>query len=232
MNFEMLKNIMIAQTNKTGVTANNLANMNSTGFKRDVAFVDYLNENTDSDLTVKTDFSSGQLKQTANPLDLAITGRGFFSVDTKWGEAYTRDGHFQIGQDGTLRTSDGNPVLGEGGLINVSMDGMKTGDFNISTKGEIFMNNELMDVLRIVDFSSYDNLKKTGGSFFQSTNGMTPMRVEEPSVKQGSLEVSNVSPVEEMIDLIELQRQFESSQRTVKIIDSILGKAVNDIGKY
>jgi len=230
--FEKLKNVMVAQTKKTGVTANNLANTNSSGYKRDVAFVDYMKDSNDSSLSVKTDFSPGQLKQTANPLDLAINGRGFFSVETGWGEAYTRDGHFQVGQDGTLKTSNGNPVLGQGGLINMAVDGVKTGDINITNKGEIFLDNELIDVLRIVDFETYADMKKTGGNLFQNSNGIMPNLVEEPSVKQGNLEVSNVSPVEEMVELIELQRQFESSQRTVKIIDNVIGRAVNDIGKY
>ncbi|MDP8241025.1 MAG: flagellar hook basal-body protein [Candidatus Hatepunaea meridiana] len=229
---EILKNAMIAQTRKTGVTANNLANLNTSGYKRDVAFVDYLKDSQNSNLKVETDFSQGQLKQTNNPLDLALAGRGFFTVETNQGETYTRNGHFQVGQDGLLKTSNGNPVIGNGGWINISTDGMKAGKINVTTRGEVYQNNELIDVLRIVDFESYIGLKKTGENLFVNTGNISSELVDEPVVKQGNLEVSNVSPVGEMIEMIEIQRQFESSQRTAKIIDSVLGRAVNDIGKY
>ena len=229
-----LKNTMIAQTHKNSVVANNLANVNTTGFKRDVMFFEVLkkNETPEVQMKVETDFSQGPLRQTNNPLDLAISGRGFFTIDTGDGEAYTREGHFTVDEGGILKTSDGNPVLGRGGWINLSIDGIKVGEVTINTRGEIFMGDELIDTLKITDFDSYSDLKKAGGNLFVAGENVIPRELEDPVILQGKLEGSNVNPVREMIDLIEIQRQFESSQRAVRTIDSALRKAANDISRY
>lgn len=234
-----LKNAMIAQTYKNDVVANNLANVNTVGYKRDMMFYQILDTNMESKLQMKTetDFSQGPLKQTNNPLDFAISGAGFFTIEMDGKIAYTRDGHFTVDQEGILKTTSGRPVLGQGGWINISRDGLKIGEISVSARGDIYTDSQLVDsylidTLRITDFDTYSNLKKVGENLFIAEEGVNPNELDEPTIIQGKLEGSNVSPVTEMIKLIELQRSFESSQRAIRTIDTALGRAVREISRF
>ena len=224
---------MIAQGKKNDSISNNLANVNSFGFKKDVAFVDFLEDSSDSDLKIETDYSQGNLVQTNNPLDLAIKGEGFFTVETENGEAYTRNGHFTVDTDGFIKTFGGDYLVGNQGWINLSKDGFGVGEVNISRNGKIYINGEYIDSLRIVEFENSIGVQKAGGNLFINDDRFNmPDEVIDPQVIQGNLEISNVNPVVEMIEMIELQRGFESSQRVIKSIDNMLGRTVNDIGKF
>jgi len=225
-----IKNKMIAQTHKNRVIANNLANLNTTGFKKDMLFFKIYDENIQ--LNIETDFSQGSLTQTNNPIDMAISGRGFFTVETDNGEAYTRNGHFTVGQDGVLRTSNGNPVLGQGGWINVSTDGMKTGNITVNIHGEIYVDDIFIDKLKITDFDSLPELKKIGHSLYKVEENTIRKITDESTILQGKLEQSNVNPASEMINLIELQRQFESSQRVMKAIEEALKKSATQVSRF
>jgi len=225
-----LKNKMVAQTHKSRVIANNLANISTTGFKKDEMFFNVLEQTTQ--MKVETDFSQGALIETDNPLDCAISGRGFFVIETEKGEAYTRNGHFIVGSDGILRTSAGDPVLGDGGLINVSLDGEKSGKITVSARGEIFIDDELIDTLKIMDFENLSGLKKLGKDLLVDGGNALGRVVDEPTVFQGKLEESNVNPANELINLIELQRQFESSQKAMKAIEDALKKAATQVSQY
>lgn len=225
-----LKNKMIAQTHKSRVIANNLANINNTGFKKDRMFFKVLEKTTQ--MSMETDFSQGALIETGNPLDFAITGRGFFTIETNNGEAYTRGGHFTAGTDGILRTSNGSPVLGQGGWINISPDGTNTGEISINTNGEVFVNNELVDAFRIMDFENLSELKKSGNNLLVAGKGAIGRVADNPTVIQGKLEESNVNPAIELIDLIELQRQFESSQKAMAAIEDALKKAATQVSRF
>ncbi|HCK99464.1 MAG TPA: flagellar hook-basal body protein [Candidatus Marinimicrobia bacterium] len=225
-----LKNKMVAQTHKSRVIANNLANVNTTGFKKDEMFFNVLEQTTQ--MKVETDFSQGAMIATGNPLDFALSGRGFFVVETEKGEAYTRNGHFMTGSDGILRTSDGDPVLGDGGLINISLDGEKSGKITVSAKGEIYIDNELIDTLKIMDFDNLSGLNKLGKDLLVDGGNALGGVVDNPMVFQGKLEESNVNPANELINLIELQRQYESSQKSMKAIDDALKKAATEVSQY
>lgn len=229
-----LQNIMVAQTHKNDMVANNLANVNTNGYKRDIMFMDVLRENTKPMATihVQTDFSKGPLKPTGNPLDFALSGSGFFVVNTDQGEALTRDGHFTVADDGTLLTGTRHPVSGTAGPINVSLDGQVPGDIAVSTDGEIYIGDQLIGQFRIVDVEDYSALEKRGDNLFALNPETRMMDVYDTQVLQGQLEGSNVNPVNEMVHLIELQRQFESSQRAMHTVDQILGKAANNISRY
>ena len=234
LKLEQLKHALESYTFKNDLVSNNLANINTTGYKRDVMFMDLLDEiDTNHDnKNVITEFNQGTLKDTGNPLDVAISGRGFFTVEQNGNEYFTRDGHFTVNNDGTLINSEGFKVLGQGGEINVSLDGTKTGDFSISKLGEIFINDEYIDTLKLVDFSDYKNLKKEGVNLFSIKNNIEPFEPEIFTVSQRNLEESNVNSVNEMVEMISLHRNFESTQRAVKTLDDALGKAANDIGRY
>jgi len=230
---QRLKQVMTAQTYKNDVAANNLANINTNGFKKDIMFMDVLagaEENVK--MKVQTDFSQGTLKETGNPLDLALNGNGFFSVERNGETHFSRDGHFSVDNEGFLITSAGHHVLGEGGWIHLALDGEKVGEVSVSQVGEVFVNDELMDTLQLVDFKDYNKLSKAGDNLFKSAIGAGEHVAENILVMQGNLEGSNVSPVNEMIGLMNIQRSFESSQRAVKTIDEALRKAANEIGRY
>lgn len=231
INLVKLKQVMTAQTYKNDVVANNLANINTTGYKKDIMFLDVLADvEADVKMKVQTDFSQGTLKETGNPLDLALNGRGFFTVERDSEIQYTRDGHFSVDNEGFLTTSAGHHVLGAGGWIHLTLDGEKVGNISISQVGEVFVNDELIDTLQLVDFNDYSQLTKAGDNLFaNAANGYT---TEDVFVIQGNLEGSNVSPVNEMIGLMNIQRSFESSQRAVRTIDQALRKAANEVGRY
>tara|TARA_B100000749_G_scaffold253094_1_gene219761 strand:+ start:18 stop:611 length:594 start_codon:yes stop_codon:yes gene_type:complete len=181
---------------------------------------------------VITEFTQGTMKETANPLDVAFSGRGFFVIENNGKEYYTRDGHFTVDNEGILSTAEGFKVMGQGGIINVSLDGAKTGKFSVSKLGEIFVNDEYIDMLKIVDFQDYSQLRKEGVNLFSIFNNQKPYEPEVYMVLQRHLEGSNVNSVNEMVELISLQRNFESTQKAVRTLDDALGKAANDIGRY
>ena len=234
INLEILKHGLSSQTFKNDLVSNNLANINTTGYKRDVMFTDMLDvfDTNYDNKNVVTEFSQGTMKETGNPLDISFSGRGFFVIENNGDEYYTRDGHFTVNRMGNLTTAEGFNVMGEGGIINVSTDGSKTGDFEISKLGEIFVNDEYIDKLKIVDFEEYTKLSKEGVNLFSANDSLKPYDSEMYTVLQRHLEGSNVNSVNEMVELITLQRNFESTQKAVKTLDDALGKAANDIGRY
>ncbi|HED10749.1 MAG TPA: flagellar basal-body rod protein FlgF [Caldithrix abyssi] len=236
MQFELtkLKQAMMGQVDRNNVVANNLSNVTTAGFKKDEPFFHTLEDELDisKSMSQATDMSQGDLRNTGNPLDLAISGDGFFTVERGDSEVYTRSGSFRIDNDGVLRTRDGLPVLGEGGWINVFSEFGTPSQITITEKGEVFADGELMDRLLITAFENPKALRKAGSNFFEAPKGALPFEMEEPGVKQGFLEDSNVNPAQEMIELIEVQRQFESMQRMVRTLDDVYKSAVNKLGIY
>ncbi len=234
INFNRLQHALSSHTFKNDLISNNLANLNTTGYKRDIMFMDLMDvfELNSDNKNVITEFSQGTLKETGNPLDVAISGKGFFVIEKDGKEYYSRDGHFTVDKNGILINSGGLKVMGQGGEINVSMDGTKTGDFSISKLGEIFVNDEYIDSLKIVDFQDYSQLRKEGINLFMPINNTEPFEPEMYMLLQRNLEGSNVNSVNEMVELITVQRNFESTQKAVKTLDDALGKAANDIGRY
>ncbi len=232
--FSELKQAMIGQLDRNSVVANNLANVNSNGYKRDVMFSELLGSQQNKDLVnhVATDYSQGDLNQTNNPLDVALSGEGFFTIDDGNEFLYTRDGHFSRGADGLMRTSSGFAVMGQTGWIDLGMGTDTVGDVHISMKGEVFVNEEYIDTLEVVAFENQSEIAKIGGNLFRAQGDAIEYRVEDPMVLQGKIEGSNVQAVHEMVELIELQRSFETSQKALKSLDDAIAKAANSIGNY
>lgn len=196
---------------------------------------------------VFTVFSQGALKQTDSGFDAALDGSGFFAVQTPMGERYTRNGAFTLGKEGYLVTKEGYPVLGQNGPINI-----KENNFIIDPKGRIFRNDKfaedpdrlvsmaenewdetsLIDTLKIVDFQEERYLKKQGGSLWKDTpesgEAFILQGAELPKVCQGFIEGSNVNPVREMVNMIEVNRAYEANQKVVQSYDSINGKLINE----
>ncbi|HCV43046.1 MAG TPA: hypothetical protein DGH68_06145, partial [Bacteroidetes bacterium] len=195
------------------VIANNLANMNTTGYKRDEVFMQLVKDaallqaqgkGDLSEVQVEriTDFSDGSLNPTNNPLDVAVQGRGFFVVDTPQGLRYTRNGNFTLTSSGTLVTAQGDPVMGVNGRIQLpDLQNLKRGQIVISESGEIDVDNRSIARLRVVDFGAGTGLTKQTSSLFVAPAGVLPSDIREDSVqiRQGFLEGSNVEGLEEMI---------------------------------
>lgn len=230
-----LKTALEATVQRNNITANNLANLDNAGYKRDVAFFELIQaEDGQPDMRLRTytSFGQGTLTETGNALDLAISGAGFFTVETEQGEALTRDGHFQLDTDGVLRTSGGQAVLGEAGPIVLTTDGRTPGVVRITRSGEVFVDDELRDRLRISAVPDPQALRKGGDNLLLAADDVPLGTVEAPDVQQGFLEESNVSAVDEMMTLIEIQRQFESTQKMVRTLDEVFQQAATQVGRY
>lgn len=226
------------------VIANNLANINSTGYKRDRVFVQVLKDsvNTSADGRTDTDGveiqryvdqTEGSLRQTNNPFDLAIQGRGFFVVETPNGVRYTRNGNFSLQPDGELTTPEGYAVLGRGGSIHIpQLDRFEGKNVRITEGGEILIGRESIASVRVVDVQNPSALQKDHQSFFlpSETERAIDVPPDQTKVRQGFLEESNVDSIEEMIAMIDISRSFEMDQRMIKAQDATLDKSL-DIGR-
>lgn len=229
----------IAHGYRFEVISNNVANINSSGFKRDIpVFESILKDITGQDVFVNikgtaTDFSNGAILYTGNPLDVSIDGKGFFVIDTPFGTAYTRKGNFMLSADGRLVTQDGYQVFGSGGPITIEGNM----DITIDFKGEISATNRhfissKVDTLRVVNFAEPFALEKVGGGLFIQPEGITNQEIEPNIiVKQGYLESTNVNGVSELVEMIDAMRNYEAYQKLIQSIDSINAKAVEDIAK-
>lgn len=200
--------------------SHNLANLDTPGYKRQViAFkMEVLSETGQNPLPVgvnlskrTVDLTQGMLKPTGNPLDLAISGEGFFVIETPSGTRYTRKGNFRLDPDGFLVTAEGYRVMGQGGPIMIG----RYGSVVVNEAGEIIVDGEMVDVLRIVTFPEGTEYIPEGRGLIR-VKGAQPSEARAFSVKQGYLERSNVSAIEEMVKLINVVRSFESYQKAVQ----------------
>jgi flagellar basal-body rod protein FlgG len=234
------------------VIASNLANVNTSGFKKDRLAFESVLAGTQNPPAVPpaqtadpvllqermlTDYSSGAMMQTGNTLDMALQGDGFFVVATPEGVAYTRQGHFRLAADGTLVTANGYPVLSSGGQQPIRIDAAGQeggGKPAISHEGVITLNGEEVGQLAIVDFSKPYQLTKIAGTLFVLAEGgdVAPQAASPTTtVAQGALEQSNVDAISEMVQMVEASRFFESCQRVVRNYDDMAAKAINDLAR-
>jgi len=226
-----------AMAREMSTIANNLANMNTTGFKSSsMLFDEYLMPTASEDSPDKTlsfvqdygqyrNMSDGEMKATGNPLDVAVYGEGMFSVQTQQGIQYTRGGHFQINDQGQLVTEGGMPVLGDSGSpLTFSKD---EGTITIARDGTVTTDNGQRGKLGLVSFGNLQELKATGDGLYTTTQ--TPSPVTEPRLVQGSIEGSNVNSIVEMTNMIDVQRAYISAAKLVQTADDMRAKAISQI---
>ena len=202
------------------VVSNNIANLNTTGFKGDTAvFEEFMMPGAShndfahgdrkmsfvQDRSTWHDLSQGPVRQTGNPLDVAIDGKAFLVVQTARGERFTRNGSFQTNPQGQLVTTEGYPVMGEAGPIQFQTNDK---DVTISRDGTIAVPDGIRGKLRLVTFEDAQRLQKDGSSTFKAPNGVLPAPAQYPHVMQGSIEQSNVKSVVEMTRMIEVTRHY------------------------
>lgn len=205
------------------VVSNNIANLNTTGYKADGSlFEEYLSSAARADQSgervsyardrgVWHDMSAGPIERTGNPLDVAVAGNAFLVVQTPNGERYTRNGSMQISATGQLVTSDGYPVLGDGGPISLQPNDRQ---ISISHDGTISVREGTAKVdsargkFRMVTFTNPQQLQKDGSGTFKPADGVTPQPATTGGLVQGALEKSNVRGVVEMSRMIEITRAY------------------------
>lgn len=221
------------------IIANNLANVSTSGFKRESPVFEELLVPVDGDTTdssvkevsfvknwgVLRDMSVGSLAQTGSPLDVAIEAKGFFVVNTAAGERYTRDGHFKIDSEGRIVTADGDPVSSEGGEITIPRGQT---EIKIANDGTVSTERGVAGKFRIVDLPQ-GSLKKEGKNLYSAD--APPIEPEKTSVLQGMIERSNVEPVFEMTKMIEVLRAYQHSTETLNATDETMRRAVQRLGE-
>jgi len=181
----------------------------------------------------QVDFNAGELKETSNPLDLAIQGDGFFAlVNANGDRIYTRDGQFYSNSEGRMVNSMGHEFSDEGGNAIDLIPGV--GDPLIDQDGQVFQGEQLIAKLGVFVFDEpVSQLMKVGGGFIAKEESTEPEPANPQSFKvlQGFLENSNVSAIEEMIGLIEVSRAHEANQKMVQAFDENIGKAIGALGQ-
>lgn len=240
----------LAQEKRLEVITNNLANINTSGFKKDIALFEGMAVGRETTAVraplfshasavfgaldqIITDFSAGPIRMTGEPLDVAIAGEGFFAIQTPVGIRYTRNGHFTLNSEREIVTQGGFQVLGSGGPIS-----LPTGTIMIDSEGRISVKESEtiggapveVDLLPIFRFANSDALKKVGATLFNA-RGAEATPSTEGRIRQGALEGSNVNSVEEMVAMITVTRRYEAAQKAMQTADEIAGKAVNEVGR-
>ncbi len=185
-----------------------------------------------------TDFTQGGLKHTGNAFDVAIDGVGFFEVATPQGVKLTRAGSFNLDGNGQLVTKQGYPVLrnadaGVDPAERVIRLTPGAGNLTITDTGDLVQGEQNIGRLALVTVTDRDSLQKTGDSLYSFKQNSTPevQTVAIPSLKQGYLEMSNVNIVQEMTNMIQTHRVFESTQKAISAYDQMTDKLVNIVGK-
>jgi|SRR5579872_1862423 len=220
------------------ITANNLANVDTVGFKfesmisnEDPATMPTLGQppttvNFVAGVGVARDFTEGSLTQTGSPLDVAIEGRGFFQINTAAGPRYTRDGRFRVDATGTIVDQDGDPVDGGGGAVVLDP---KKGPVSIGAKGDVSQSGQNVGKITMVNFDSLSALSKDGNNQYRNDSNLTPT-ASTASMRQGFLEQSNVDPVRQITRLIEVNRAYDAMSNMLSATDDLSSSAVQRLG--
>lgn len=234
------------QTSQTVIT-NNMANVNTTGFKAEKViyktFDDVLVQNNDNHVNgkgtnqqlgilnpgvkvdeIKTNYEQGNIIETGNKTDFSINGKGFFTVRDEEGNIfYTRNGAFNVNQQGYLVTSSGAQVL------NSNNEPIYIGASNITVdnNNNLILSSGVVHRFNIVDFDNYDSLEKVGENLY---TGQGARATNEYKVQNMAKESSNVDIIQSTADLMANLRAFEANQKVVQVMDSILGKMASEIG--
>ncbi|NLW56592.1 MAG: flagellar basal-body rod protein FlgF [Firmicutes bacterium] len=233
---------MNLQLSRQDAIANNLANINTVGYKKDeligaafqevlflamkqgeVTPIGTLSLGVESEQNY-TQLTPGNLLTTENPLDLAIIGDGYFLIEGPTGQYLTRNGHFSRNAEGYLVTTEGDYVLGENGPLRLVGDKIEFGD-----DGSIYLDGQFRERLLIVSPVAENLLVKQGDTRFLAPEGWT--RLAAPHVNQGVLENSNVNPIEEMTKMIAVTRAYESNQKVIAVMDEVMNRIANDLGR-
>jgi flagellar basal-body rod protein FlgF len=227
--YQSARSLLAANKNMEKISGN-LANLNTVGFKREGLFSEILKSEGNSQIRSSIDTSQGQIYETLNPLDLALVGEGMFTIQTQNGYEFTRKGNFKISDDGFLVNEQGNKVMGKGGEINLMqyLNGEES-KVKISLNGELKVNDTHVADLLVVKIDDYE--KRKAGLNFHSTQDIKDLAQEsEFEIRQGYLEESNVNPMIELENMINISKEYETAYKMVNYLDNSLEKT-NDLGR-
>ncbi|HEX4595449.1 MAG TPA: flagellar basal-body rod protein FlgF [Bryobacteraceae bacterium] len=231
-----------ARLESLDMLANNIANATAPGFKADREFYGlYLSaEAADSPIGTSptilpviegqwTDFSQGSITPTGNPLDLALSGPGFFVAQSPNGPVFTRDGSFRLSPQGDLETQNGYKVQGQDGnpiLVDSTLP------VEVGTDGMIRQDGQDVAQIAVVNFSSPGALAKRGNNYFRTDlSTVPPVPYAEAEIRQGTIEAANSQPAESAVRLINILRQFETLQKALTIGSDMNRRAVEDVAR-
>lgn len=227
--------------------ANNIANSSTAGFKGDREFYGlYLSDDASQAISEAgrpnptdlpeiehhwTDYSQGSLSNTGNPLDLAISGKGFFEVITPAGTRWTRNGSFRLGPKGLLETQDGDtlsvkPPPGREFLLDPNQP------YTISKNGDVVQGGQVLGTIQMkVAASTSFQLEKAGSSYFKVDTASVPATATGAEIQQGFLETSNMSVADSAVRLVSVMRQFEMLQKATNLGSDMNRKAIEEVGR-
>lgn len=230
----------IAMEERLTIITNNLANLNTVGFKKERMSNEQFSKLLDTSSlypgqyrtipidvitsTYSIDTTPGPSLKTGNPLDVALVGEGFFVVNTESGPRYTRAGSFHLTPEGLLVTAQGYAVQGEGGEITLG-----PGEVVIDTKGNIIFKNENVGNLQVMNIPA-ESLVRQGNGIFAVKEGYAPEAVESVTISQGFLEASNVEPVKEMVEMITTERAYEAFQKVIRSVNDAYSNSMRNVG--
>lgn len=239
----MIEAGMLNNLSRLEIISNNLANGITPAFKRQqaetIGFEQIMgldapnNARFDSvigtlpTVTARVDQSQGSLKHTGEPLDLAIEGDAWFVLEGADSPAYTRQGSFSINSKGMLVGPEGRSVLGEHGDITLTT--MKP---VIDSSGQVWENGNLVDRLQLVSPGYGANIERMGNALMRIRGDVTLVEADSTLIRQGYLESSNVTVMTEMVKMMELVRNFETSQKVLQGYDQMLDQTINVIGEF
>jgi flagellar basal-body rod protein FlgF len=225
------------------IMANNLANVNTAGYKEQKAFFsvlrDTMNSSSENDLNplfpertvlarATMNLSDGILRTTQRDLDVALVGDGFMAVSTPRGVRYTRNGSMSINAKGELATADGMPILGENG----SPIALTSGKVNITEQGEVYLNGTRVDRIKITTFDNPSQLLMEGNSLLAPGNSEMKTKPGNTTMRQGFLEQSNVNAVTSVVEMVQIMRRFESIQKGVNLVlNDLDSKSIEKLGR-
>jgi flagellar basal-body rod protein FlgG len=238
----------LAAIARLDAVAQNLANVNTAGYKAErVLFTERPLDGTLGgaapggfdpilagtaaqvvEVATVRDFSQGPIRPSGNPLDVAITGDGFFAVSTPRGERYTRQGAFGIDPEGYLVTAEGDRVQGDGGDLRLG-----AGDVAVGEDGTIAVDGAVVGRLKLVGFGDDPGLVAEGAALFAPVPGEAPAAIDAAAVRVqgGALEGANVDAVAGLIELVDVSRAFESYMRAVQQLDEVTQRSINEVGR-
>ncbi len=179
--------------------------------------------------TSQISFQPGEIRSTGNDTDFAIQGRGFFKIEAEKGQAgYTRDGEFHVNAERKLVNKSGFPVLGEGGPITLRPEG---GRLSISSDGSLVQGETTVGKLPVYEFREAEKLRRMGDGLLTAEDPkVQPNPVQNPEIVSGVLEMSNVKPLQEMVNMITVSRAYEANQKLIMNQDELMGKAIQTLG--
>ncbi len=238
----------LLQQRRLELTANNLAQIGTPGYKTDVPIFRIYDNGASSEQSnqfnsaiaeqsawkfTHIDFTQGDIKLTNNTLDLALNGDGFFVLQSPAGPLYTRSGRFTLNGDGTLIAPQGWPVLGTSGApIRIPNADNTSGGIFINKSGQVIANDAVAGQIKIADFPKPYALEKKGFSSFAPVDRtLNPTVPSDTTIFQGYIEGSNVSAIGEMTKLIEISRLYEAYQKMLQSFDEVENTAINDLGE-